>query len=80
MSDNLKSGSCPKCNSGEVYTTQGLQKRGERMILAVSSMKYFFLDTYICTNCGYFEEYVDDKDLKDQSMINKIKETWRKVK
>lgn len=74
------SGACPKCGSTEVYTTQGLPKRGERMILTVSSMKYFFLDTYICTNCGRFEECVSDEELKDPKIIEKIKETWKKVK
>ena len=76
----LKSGTCPKCGSAEVYTTCGIGKRGERMQLVISSIKWFFLDTYICTNCGHFEEYVNDDDLKNEKAINKIKETWNKVK
>ena len=75
----LKSGKCPKCGSAEVYTNRDLPKRGDRMQLVVSSMKWFFLDTYVCTNCGHFEEYVSDKEIKDASIINKIKETWKKV-
>jgi predicted nucleic-acid-binding Zn-ribbon protein len=75
----LKSGSCPKCGSNEVYTTQGSLKRGERMILPVSSWKQFFLDTYICSNCGHFEEYISDDDLKDPKMIEGIKKELRKV-
>ena len=76
---NLKSGTCPKCGANEIYTTHGLEKRGERMTLPVSSWKIFFLDTYICINCGHFEEYINDDDLKDTKMIETIKKELRKV-
>jgi predicted nucleic-acid-binding Zn-ribbon protein len=75
----LKSGTCPKCGSVEVFTNKGLPKRGERMQLVISSMKRFFLDSYICTNCWHFEEYVRDDEMKDASIIGKIRETWKKV-
>ncbi len=77
---SLKSGKCPKCGSNEIYTTCGLGKRGERVQFAISSMTWFLLDTYICTNCGQFEEYINDADLKNEKAITKIKETWNKVK
>jgi len=77
---SLKSGACPKCGEREVYTTAGkLLKRGERMILSVSSWNKIFLDTYICTNCGHFEEYVSDTDLHDIKLIEAIKEECTKV-
>jgi predicted nucleic-acid-binding Zn-ribbon protein len=76
---NLKSGTCPRCGSNEVYTTHGILKRGERMILPVSSWKMFFLDTYICATCGHFEEFINDDDLKDQNIIDGIKKELRKV-
>jgi predicted nucleic-acid-binding Zn-ribbon protein len=76
----LKSGSCPKCGSGEVYTDRGHDKRGERMQLVISSWKWFFLDTYLCTNCGHFEEYVPEEELQDRKMIEKIRNTWNKVR
>jgi ribosomal protein S27AE len=75
----LKSGTCPRCGANEVYTTHGILKRGERMVLPVSSWKQFFLDTYICSNCGHFEEYINDDDLKDPKMIEGIKKELRKV-
>lgn len=76
----LKSGLCPKCGSDEVYTSRGLDKRGERMTLVISSMKWYFLDTYLCINCGHFEEYIPEEDLKDEKIIDKIKKTWNKVR
>ena len=80
MDNTLKSGTCPKCGSTEVYTNTGQGKRGDRMQLVVSSMKRFFLDTYICTGCFHFEEYVSDKDKSDTNIIQKIKSEWNKVK
>ncbi|MFI5145519.1 MAG: hypothetical protein ACHQJ4_07965 [Ignavibacteria bacterium] len=78
-SSTLKSGVCPKCGEKEVYTTAGTPKRGERMILAVSSWIQIFLNTYICTNCGHFEEFINDDDLKDPKIIDGIKKELRKV-
>lgn len=78
-SPTLKSGTCPKCNSTEVYTTKGQAKRGERMTLPVSGWKMYFLDTYLCTDCGHFEEYIPDEEMQDKKMIEKIKSTWNKV-
>lgn len=78
-SKTLKSGTCPRCDSIDVYTTRGIAKRGERMQLVVSSIKWFSLDTYICTNCGYYEEFINENELKDAKIINKIKDTWKKV-
>ena len=76
----LKSGTCPKCGSQEIYTNSGQNKRGERMTLAISSMKWYFLDTYICTSCFHFEEYVSEKEKTDTSITDKIKKDWNKVK
>lgn len=75
----LKSGTCPKCGSKEVYSNRDLPKRGDRMQLVVSSMKWYFLDSYLCTNCFHFEEYVPEKEKSDAGLIKKIKETWKKV-
>jgi predicted nucleic-acid-binding Zn-ribbon protein len=80
MENTLKSGTCPKCGSGEVYTTNGIPKRGDRMLLVISSFIRCYLDTYLCTNCGHFEEYINDSDVKDEKLISKVKETWNKVK
>lgn len=79
MSADMRSGTCPKCGGNEVYTTRGISKRGERMTLVISSMKWFFLDTYVCTGCFHFEEYVAEKDKTEEKLIEKIKDTWNKV-
>ena len=45
------------------------------MILPVSGFHRIYFDIYICVSCGYFEEYVAEKDLKDEKKIEKIKNT-----
>jgi predicted nucleic-acid-binding Zn-ribbon protein len=79
MENSMKSGTCPKCGGREVYTTRDTAKRGERMQLVVSSMQWFFLDTYICTSCFHFEEHISEKERADEKILAKIKETWNKV-
>lgn len=78
MNTNLKSGQCPICNSNEIYCDNGLPKHGERMNLIISSWKQIFLDTYICINCGHFEEFINKPDL-DDSTKEKIRSKWKKV-
>ena len=81
MQDNsLKIGNCPRCSSIEVYTDTIYTKSSERMILPVSGFHRIYFDIYICVSCGYFEEYVAEKDLKDEKKIGKIKKNWKRVK
>ena len=78
--NSLRSGKSPKCASNEVYTDNDVTKRGERMIIPVTSWKRIFLDSYICISCGYIEEWIPEKELKDEKIISKVKENWMKVK
>jgi predicted nucleic-acid-binding Zn-ribbon protein len=71
-------GTCPKCQSKEVYTDKGLPKRGERSSLPISSWSRLFVDLYICLDCGYFEEYVEQADLDNEKKMNKLKEMFGK--
>ena len=78
MNTNLKTGKCPICNSLEIYSDVGLSKRGERMALVISSWNWFSLNTYICLNCGHFEEFINKTEL-DDSIKLKIRNIWKKV-
>lgn len=67
----MKSGQCPKCGSSEVYRkTRGALEEG----VSISLWAAATLDTYICTNCGYIENYV-----LDDSNFTKIVKKWDKV-
>lgn len=51
----MKSGTCPKCSSSNVYFKQyaldPINLDGKRVEHV----------NYICTDCGYFETYITDK-------------------
>lgn len=69
---------CPKCNSSNVHTNARATKRGDRAILPISNWTSMFIDTYICWDCGYLEEYINAKDLKDPANLEKINKEWKK--
>ena len=55
----MKDGFCPRCNAKEIYFYLNAA--------AEMSIKLGFFDSagliyYICTNCGYVELFVEDKD------------------
>jgi hypothetical protein len=75
----LKSGTCPQCNSTDVYTNAGKPKIGDRMVVAVTGWRHYSLDTYICCNCSHFEEHIPEKEFKDPKVMEKIRKMWKKV-
>ena len=76
---SLKTGVCPVCESQNIYSDTGLIKRGQRMVVPVTSFSKIFIDCYICLTCGYVQEFVTSKDLKDEILIGKLKEQWQQV-
>jgi len=75
-------GTCPKCNSTEVYTNSNLPSRGDRSVMAGgggSMSGRLFIDVVLCTECGYFEEYVRPEDLANEKKMEKLKGSWRKI-
>jgi len=50
------------------------------LIPPVSGFARIYFNIYICINCGYFEEFVSDKDIKDEKKIVKIITNWKRVK
>lgn len=76
----MKDGKCPKCNSSAVYTRRrGLDfgKSGGIHIYISSewaTMPTMDVDHYICTACGYFESYVEDK-----ARLEAITKDWKKA-
>jgi hypothetical protein len=62
-----------------VYTTKDNYRASYRSTILVSALKALCVDTYICITCGYFEEYIMEKNLQDKKIIQKIKDNWKKV-
>ncbi len=76
---SLKSGTCPRCGAKEVYSDKDKARHNERGYMMVSPATGFTIDTYVCFNCGYFEEYFKDTDFKDEKTRSKMKEKWTKI-
>jgi hypothetical protein len=74
---SLKTGVCPVCESKNVYFDKDVIKRGQRMVVPVTSFSKLFFDCYICISCGYIQEFLREKDLKDENLIGKLKDLWK---
>jgi len=69
----MKSGTCPKCKSEEVYCDDGAKHWRPQIVVGVATSLQTHL--YICRTCGYCEWYaVTGHDL------SRVKEKYRKVK
>ena len=75
----MKNGVCPKCQSTEIYTDARQPKRGDRCSLPVTTWTKVFVDLYICLRCGFFEEYIRPEDLKNEKMMEKVRQQFRKL-
>jgi predicted nucleic-acid-binding Zn-ribbon protein len=67
----MKSGTCPKCNSDEIY-----KGNSESLVsIRTSALHVQPATTYICIDCGYFEFYaLPGFDL------DRVKERFERVK
>jgi predicted nucleic-acid-binding Zn-ribbon protein len=72
----MKNGKCPKCGSNKVFTKQDGITSGDGG-LGVCTSFWTTASTskdYICTNCGYFERYIDDKE-----KLEVVSQKWENV-
>jgi hypothetical protein len=79
----MKNGPCPECNSTQVYYASSANAQGLRdehsIHVIVDDLKWMYLDTYICANCGYVRSFLIPKDLpRFTAGVGKSK-TWKKV-
>ena len=73
----MKNGTCPKCGSESVYCGDKLPLKngpfGSNSI-PISIISIAALDNYVCTDCGYLESYIAEKD-----KLKEITEGWRNL-
>ncbi len=75
----LKTGTCPKCGSNDIYCDNHLPWKswggyGSVLYISAWGLGYAVVDNYICVNCGYTERYVSDRD-----KLFKISRRWQRV-
>lgn len=73
------SGVCPKCHSHDVYTNRELPRRGERSVMPLGNWNGLYIDVYLCTTCGYMEEYISAQDMEKPATMDKLRSTWKKM-
>ncbi|MBC8489508.1 MAG: hypothetical protein H8D45_26115 [Bacteroidetes bacterium] len=74
----MRNGKCPKCGSATVYSkTEGLKYAVARGVVFVHTGIMTIPSpaiAYICTSCGYFENYIADKN-----KLSEVAAKWQKV-
>jgi predicted nucleic-acid-binding Zn-ribbon protein len=72
----MKDGKCPKCNSTQIYSQEGMLLKGGPFgsnSIPVSLTSMAALDNFVCTECGLVESYVADED-----KLREISKKWKK--
>ena len=74
---------CPKCGSKEIYTDskKAADKRSDRGHIRLSNSAWIVMivDIHVCTACGYLEEFITEKDLKDPKKLELLKKNWARL-
>ena len=74
----MRSGFCPKCKTPTVYRKRdGIYQVTQRVYVVTGNWINHPspADCYICTRCGYFEQYV----AADAEKMSEIANNWEKV-
>ena len=84
----MRKGVCPKCGSTEIYHCYDPKHGGGigwgdypnyiRFTSKWGSDGTKGFETFICANCGYFENYIIDREVLDKS-IKDPANRWTKV-
>ncbi|MBN2587183.1 MAG: hypothetical protein JXR55_07810 [Candidatus Fermentibacteraceae bacterium] len=59
----MKVTACARCGSGNVATIKN-RTEARSVMLGKTALGLVHPTSYICTDCGYIEEYLEDKDLE----------------
>ena len=74
----MRSGFCPKCKTPTVYRKwDGIYQGTARVYVVTGNWINHpsHVDCYICTRCGYFEQYV----AADAEKMAEVTNNWEKV-
>ncbi|MEO6130605.1 MAG: hypothetical protein ABIQ02_02070 [Saprospiraceae bacterium] len=64
---------CPKCKSGNVIRVEAFKGITTSNIIQLArwGTQFGFFDRYICTSCGFIEQYVNLEEKGWQAWLNK---------
>ncbi len=58
-----KTNTCPKCGSHEILRVKDTGTGNASNALVLGMLSAVWLPRYVCCDCGYVEEWVDESDL-----------------
>ncbi len=72
---------CPKCQSTNVFVSEtGVGWDPDlRVLMGNTMIPTEDWETYLCTDCGYFENYLTDNDQLQKIKAGRGGEDWRKA-
>jgi hypothetical protein len=78
----MKDGKCPKCSSTNIYTNRrGIDWGSKSQWLEIwfgtpdsRINAWADFDSYVCIDCGYFENYILDREA-----LSEIQTKWKKI-
>jgi len=76
----MKNGTCPKCSQNTVYAGKAGITFGSSGAMYIHNLRRVMVlpmkeyTDYVCTSCGYFESYINDK-----GKLKEIECDWTKV-
>ena len=71
----MRNGTCQKCGSASICSqTNGVGGRNGIAVSIGFSLESTEVTSFVCTTCGYFENY-----FTDQKQLSNVKEKWQKV-
>ena len=74
-----KTKTCPKCKGTEIFTNEGMLKRGDRSSIVVSAWSSFTVAVYVCVKCGFFEEYADEISFNREKLSASLEKEWKRI-
>lgn len=66
----MKSGTCPKCGGKDIRTNRDNPHAGDHMFLGNAGFTGLYCHVYVCTACGYVEDYLPAE------VLAKVREKW----
>jgi len=79
----MKDGKCPNCGSSEIYVSQGGGGVGDGFQIYIrqgEGMKPIRdWQTQLCASCGYFENFILNRDLLDNIVNDPLRSGWKRA-
>ena len=74
-----KTKTCPKCHGTEIFSNEGMLKRGDRTSIVVSAWTTFSITVYVCAKCGFLEEYADETSFNREKVLTALEKEWKRI-